>query len=61
MAIEKGIVELKHKADELNGKDKKTLLVEIKNAEESAKAMIIAKNNMKKFISSFEVGLDQEQ
>lgn len=59
MAIEKGIVELKHQADDLNGKDKKKLLVEIKNAEESAKAMIIAKNNMKKFISSFEVGLDQ--
>lgn len=59
MAIEKGIVELKHKADDLDGIDKKKLLVEIKNAEESAKAMIIAKNNMKKFISSFEIGLDQ--
>ncbi|PRY84259.1 hypothetical protein [Alkalibacterium olivapovliticus] len=59
MAIEKGIVELKHQADDLNVKDKKKLLVEIKNAEESAKVMIIAKNNMKKFISSFEIGLDQ--
>ncbi|OJF92816.1 hypothetical protein [Alkalibacterium sp. 20] len=60
MAIQKGIIELEHKADDSNRKDKKKLLIEIKNAEESAKAMMIVKNNMKKFISSFEVGLDQE-
>ena len=57
--IEKGIIDLKIQADELSGDKKKELEEEIKNTEESVKAMKIAKNNMKKFISSFELGTAQ--
>lgn len=58
--IEKNIVEMRLKADELTGNEKKELEQKIKNAEESVKAMMIAKNSMKKFISSFKTGLEQE-
>lgn len=60
MDIEKGLVELRLQADVAQDDDKKRLKNEIKNAEESVEAMKIARVNLNKFISSFEVGLDQE-
>ena len=60
MAIEKGLVELRLQRDVASGKEKKELQGKIKKAEESVKAMKIARKNMNKFISSFEVGLEQE-
>lgn len=60
MDIEKGIVELRLQADVAKDEDKKKLKNEIKNAEESVEAMKLARMNLNKFISSFEVGLDQE-
>ena len=60
MDIEKGIVELRHQADVVNGKEKKELQDKIKKAEASVEAMKIAKKSLRKFTSSFEVGLTQE-
>jgi|GEM_PF-4460449 len=59
MAIEKGIVELKHQKEEAQEDKKKEFQREIKRAEESVKAMKIAKRNLRKFMSSFEEGLAQ--
>jgi len=60
MDIEKGIVELRLQADVADGIEKKELKGKIKNAEESVKAMKIAMMSLRKFMSSFEVGLSQE-
>lgn len=60
MDIEKGVVELKLQADVVSGKEKKDLKGRIKKAEESAEAMKIARKNLRKFMSSFEIGLSQE-
>lgn len=60
MDIEKGVVELKLQADVASGKEKKDLKGRIKKAEESAEAMKIARKNLRKFMSSFEIGLSQE-
>lgn len=54
--IEKGLVELRLKADVASGKEKRELKAEIKKAEESVDAMKIARKSMAKFISSFEIG-----
>ncbi|MGI6579709.1 MAG: hypothetical protein ACOX3H_05635 [Saccharofermentanales bacterium] len=59
--VEKGIVELKVQADVASDKEKKELKAKIKKAEESVQAMKIARKSMIKYISSFEVGLKQEQ
>ncbi len=59
MDIEKGLVELKLKADIANKEEKKKLEFKIKNAEESVNAMKIARTSLNKFISSFEEGLAQ--
>jgi hypothetical protein len=59
MDIEKGIVELKLQEDEAPDKEKKELKAKIKKAEESVEAMKIAKNNLRKFISSFEEGVQK--
>jgi hypothetical protein len=40
--------------------DTKRFKIEIKNAEKSVEVMKIARVNLNKFISSFEVGLAQE-
>lgn len=53
--IEKGLVDLKLQENVANKEDKKQLKLQIKNAEESVKAMKIAMKSMKKFKSSFEV------
>jgi hypothetical protein len=55
--IEKGLVELKLVADVADGKKKKELKRQIKNAEESVDAMTIARKSLLKFKSSFEEGL----
>lgn len=60
MDIEKGLVELKLKADVANGKEKKNLQAEIKSAEESVEAMKIARKSLLKFKSSFDIALSQE-
>jgi hypothetical protein len=59
MDIEKGISELRLQADAAKGKEKKELQGKIKKAEESVEAMNIARKNLGKFMSSFEVGLSQ--
>ena len=57
-SIEKNLVDLKLKADTADSKEKKLLKTEIKNAEESVNAMKIAMKSMKKFISSFDFGMN---
>lgn len=59
--IEKGLVELRLKADVSNGKEKKLLKAEIKEAKDSVDAMKIAMKSMAKFKSSFEAGLVQQE
>ena len=57
--IENELIELRLKADVLNGKEKKEIKRQMKNVEESVEAMKIAKKNLLKFKSSFEDGLAQ--
>lgn len=59
MDVEKGLVELKLKADVADEKEKKELEFKIKNAKESVEAMKIARISLRKFMSSFEEGLNQ--
>jgi hypothetical protein len=54
--VEKGLVELKLKADVANSQEKKELKAEIKSGEDSVKAMKIAMKSMNKFISAYETG-----
>lgn len=56
--IETGLVDLKLKADIASKDEKKKLLLEIKNAEESVEAMKIAMRSMNKYKSSFETGMN---
>lgn len=58
--IEKGLVDLKLKADVASGEEKKKLQAEIKSAEDSVEAMKIARKSLLKFKSSFDLGLGQE-
>lgn len=58
--IEKGLVELKLKADVADKEEKKQLKLEIKNAEESVNAMKIAMKSMNKFQSAFAIGVGQK-
>lgn len=55
--IEKGLVELRLKADVTSGKEKKELKDKIKKMEESVEAMKIARKSLLKFKTSFEEGL----
>lgn len=55
--IEKGLVELRLKADTADNIEKKKLKAEIKSAEETVKAMKIAMKSMNRYISSYEVGM----
>lgn len=57
--IEKGLIDLRLKADEADGKEKKELKKKIKEAEETVEAMKIARKSMRKFMSSFETGIEQ--
>lgn len=54
--IEKGLVELKLKADVADKDEKKQLKKQIKNTEEAVQAMKIAMKSMNKFNSSFALG-----
>ncbi len=58
--IEKGIVDLKHNLDDSKGEERKETKAKIKKAEESVKAMKVAKKSLSKFISSFETGMKSE-
>lgn len=51
--IEKGLVELRLKADVASKEEKKRLKLEIKNAEDSVNAMKIAMKSMNKYKSAF--------
>ena len=55
--IEKGLIELRLKANFADGKEKKELKTKIKSAEKSVHAMKIAMKTMNKFISAYEVGM----
>lgn len=57
--IEKGLVELRLKADVASSKEKKMLKAEIEEAEDSVEAMKLARKSLAKFISSFETGTVQ--
>lgn len=57
--IEKGLVELRLKADVADKTEKKKLKAQIKRAEDSVEAMKIARKSMSKFVSSYEIGLKQ--
>ncbi|GEN50525.1 hypothetical protein [Alkalibacterium pelagium] len=54
LELKKSIVELRLKADNLTGDEKQELQKRLKNAEDTAKAMSIAKDNLKKYITTFE-------
>ncbi len=54
--IEKGLVELRLKADVASREEKKQLKLEIKNAEESVNAMKIAMKSMNKYKSAYAIG-----
>lgn len=54
--IEKGLVELRLKADVADKEEKKQLQKQIKNTEEAVQAMKIAMKSMNKFNSSFALG-----
>ena len=54
--IEKGLVELRLKADVADKDEKKQLKKQIKNTEEAVQAMKIAMKSMNKFNSSFALG-----
>ena len=58
--IEKGLVELRLKADVADKAEKKKLKAQIKSAEDSVEAMRIARKSMAKFVSSYEIGLLQQ-
>ena len=55
--IEKGLIELRLKANVADSKEKKELKTKIKSTEESVHAMKIAMKTMNKFISAYEVGM----
>ena len=55
--IEKGLVELRLKADVASEREKKELKYKIKKTEESVEAMKIARKSLLKFKTSFEEGL----
>ena len=59
-SIEKSVVELRLKADVAEAAEKKKLNEQIKEAEDSVRAMRIARKSMNRFISSFEVGLSAD-
>lgn len=55
--IEKGLVELRLKADVASGKEKKKLIAQIKQSEESVEAMKIARASMLRFNNAFAEGM----
>lgn len=59
--IEKGLVDLRLKKDVATGKEKKNIAERIKKAEESVKAMKVARKSMLKYNSSFAEGLQVQR
>ena len=57
--IEKSLVELKLKAETASKDEQKKMKEDIKNTEESVRAMKIAMKNLNKFKSSFDIGNGQ--
>ncbi len=57
--IEKGLVELRLKADVATKEEKKKLKAQINSAEESVEAMKIARKSLARFISSYEIALEK--
>ena len=58
--IEKNLVELKLKAETASKDEQKKMKEDIKNTEESVRAMKIAMKNLNKFKSSFDIGNGQK-
>lgn len=58
--IEKGLVELRLKADVASKEEKKQLKLEIKSAEDSVNAMKIAMKSMNKYKSAFAIGVGEQ-
>lgn len=58
--IEKSLVELKLKAETASKDEQKKMKEDIKNTEESVRAMKIAMKNLNKFKSSFDIGNGQK-
>ena len=58
--IEKSLVELKLKAETASKNEQKKMKEDIKNTEESVRAMKIAMKNLNKFKSSFDIGNGQK-
>ena len=61
LEVQNGLNALILKEEVASKEEKKKLIKQINNAEESVDAMKIAMKSMNKFISSFKVGLGQEQ
>ena len=59
--IEKDLIFLRLKANQADQEEKKEIKKNIKEAEDSVKAMKIARNDMRRFISSFEEGLNSTE
>lgn len=59
--IEKGLIDLRLEKDVAKGEEKKVIAETIKKAEESVKAMKVARKSMLKYNSSFEKGLQVRQ
>lgn len=58
--IEKSLVELKLKAETASKDEQKKMKEDIKNTEESVRAMKIAMKNLNIFKSSFDIGNEQK-
>lgn len=54
---QKGLVELRLKADVISGREKNELKAKINKAEEATEVMKIARKSMAKFMASFETGV----
>lgn len=54
---QKGLVELRLKADVTSGREKNELKAKINKAEEATEVMKIARKSMAKFMASFETGV----
>jgi hypothetical protein len=60
LELEKDLTKKRLQMKEATGAEKKDLQTKIKNVEESLEAMKIAKDNMMKFNSAFEIGMSQQ-
>jgi hypothetical protein len=61
ITIEKELILLRFKAEEADKEEKKKIEKNIKEAEDSVEAVKIVRNDFRKFISSFEEGLNNTE